>query len=179
MSVCLSFCRYVAPFFQNDWIFFSWNFAYGPLRHCWGGHKHKKFISVTYLREGGDILGYFCPFLWGFLCSSFSWHFLMEFCKYVFGITLLVITHKKTQSMAFSAGGHFGLLLGSFWCMFQYFLRNVQFFLMKFYTDILGIYSLTVNTLFLFFMPCPHGTHSGVCSTISWELLNIFSWNFV
>ena len=48
--------------------------------------------------------------------------------------------------------------------MFLYFLRTIQYFLMKFYTDVLGI-TLTV--------------HPGACSSISCEPFNIFSWNFV
>ena len=128
---------------------------------------------------GWGYIGLFLPIFVGFFMLVFLLtfsHGILQKCFWYYSAGHYT---QKIQSMVFSTGGHFGLLLGSFWCMFQYFLRNVRFFLMKFYTDILGIYSLTVNTLFLFFMPCPHGTHSGVCSTISWELLNIFSWNFV
>ena len=126
---------------------------------------------------GWGYIGLFLPIFVGFFMLVFLLtfsHGILQKCFWYYSAGHYT---QKIQSMVFSTGGHFGLLLGSFWCMFQYFLRNVRFFLMKFYTDILGIYSLTVNTLFLFFMPCSHGTHSGVCSTISWESFDIFSWN--
>ena len=128
---------------------------------------------------GWGYFGLFLPIFVGFFMLVFLLtfsHGILQKCFWYYSAGHYT---QKIQSMVFSTGGHFGLLLGSFWCMFQYFLRNVWFFLMKFYTDILGIYSLTVNTLFLFFMSCSHGTHSGVCSTISWESFDIFSWNLV
>ena len=128
---------------------------------------------------GWGYIGLFLPIFVGFFMLVFLLtfsHGILQKCFWYYSAGHYT---QKIQSMVFPTGGHFGLLLGSFWCMFQYFLRNVRFFLMKFYTDILGIYSLTVNTLFLFFMPCSHGTHSGVCSTISWESFDVFSWNLV
>lgn len=57
----------------------------------------------------------------------------MEFCRNVFGITLLVITHKKSRAW-FSLPG---VILGYFWA------------------------------------------HFDVCSNISWEMFDFFSWNFI
>ena len=62
----------------------------------------------------------------------------MNFCRNVLGVTLMVTTHTKITAWN-SAGGYFGVFLGSFWCMFQYFLRIVHYFLMKFYADVLDI----------------------------------------
>ena len=100
---------------------------------------------------GWGYFGLFLPIFVGFFMLVFLLtfsHGILQKCFWYYSAGHYT---QKIQSMVFSTGGHFGLLLGSFWCMFQYFLRNVWFFLMKFYTDILGIYSLTVNTLFLFF----------------------------
>ena len=50
--------------------------------------------------------------------------------------------------MVFSAGGGviLGYFVGSFWCMFVYFLKTVQYFHMKVFTDVLSI-TLMVTTL--------------------------------
>ena len=112
----------------------------------------------------------------------------MNFCKNVLGVTLMVTTHSKNHSMKLSAGGYFGLFLGSFWCMFLYFLRTVWYFLIKFCIDVCST-TLTVTTLktFIHIIYFSWGSFWGifgpivlvhVCSSISWELFNIFSWVF-
>ena len=51
-----------------------------------------------------------------------------------------------------STGGQFVVFLEPLsWCMFLYFLRTVQYFLMKFCTDVLSI-TLPVTTLKLFYI---------------------------
>ena len=138
VSVCLFVCLYLCSPIFWEWlnIFFR-NFGYGPLGHCWSSHK--KFTPATNPREW-DILSYFLhsSFSWGRFNIS-SWYFVKMF---------LVSLRYKNHSVALSAGSHFGLFLGSFYCIFQYFLRTVQHFLLKFYTDVLGILQQSLHYIF-------------------------------
>ena len=58
----------------------------------------------------------------------------MKFCKNVLGVTLKVTAHKKITAWHSLLGGHFELFLGSFWCMFLYFLKYILmvYFLLTF-----------------------------------------------
>ena len=124
-------------------IFWEWlniffrNFEYGPLRHWWGSHKHKNSHLSPTLGKGAFwvIFAHFCRV---FLHSLFSWE---RFNILSWNLKKCFWCHyaTKNHSVALSAGSHFGLFLGSFCFMFQYFLRTIQYFLMKFYTDVLGI----------------------------------------
>ena len=79
----------------------------------------------------------------------FSWNFVYSD---VCGTTLTVTTLKYfIHIIYFSAGGHFWVFLDPlFWCMFLQFSRIVQYFLMKFCTDVFCI-TLPVTTLKKFF----------------------------
>ena len=151
-----------------DWIFFFRGFGYGPFRHCWGGHKHKKLTSVTNPREAG-ILGSYIPH---FFENGLT--FYQEFFVKLF---LVSLRYKKSQRGT--------LCWESFWVISGLILLYVPIFLEKrsiFFQEILyrcSWYTLTVTTLLFFFVSCPPATHSGVRFSISWESFNICSWNFV
>ena len=94
----------------------------------------------------------------------------MKFWKGFLGVTLKVITHthkKEIHSIVLSAGCHFEVFCGSFLCMFLCFVRTVQFFLMKFYADVIGIF-LTFTTIKRNYhvVSCSAGTRSDICSSI-------------
>ena len=59
---------------------------------------------------------------------------------------------KKVTAWHSHLGGYFGLFLGSFWCMFQYFLRTVQYFSLNFIQMFL-IYSENKYIIFFHVMP--------------------------
>ena len=99
------------------------------------------FISFSSLLRA--IFGYFgnhfgvCfSFFENRLILSHEILFLVFFGSDVFGITLTVIKLKIIfHVMSSSAGGHIGIFLGSLWCVVFYFLGNIQWFFIKFFTD--------------------------------------------
>ena len=123
-----------------DWIFFFRGFGYGPFRHCWGGHKHKKLTSVTNPREAG-ILGSYIPH---FFENGLT--FYQEFFVKLF---LVSLRYKKSQRGT--------LCWESFWVICGLILLYVPISLEKrsiFFQEILyrcSWYTLTVTTLFFFF----------------------------
>ena len=148
VSVCLFVYLYLCSTIFWEWlnIFFR-NFGYGPLRHCWSGHKHKKFTIVTNPREGG-ILGYFCPFLCCcfFLHSSFSWERFNILSWSFVKMFLVSLCYKKSQRGT--------LCWESFWVISGFILLYVPVFLENhsiFSHEILYIcswYTLTGTALF-------------------------------
>ena len=142
VSVCLFVCFSVWSTNFWEWlnIFFR-NFAYGSLRHCWGSYKYIKNSHLSSTSSEGGILDYFYPFLC-FLCSSRSWELFNIFSLNFVEMFLALIDGHYTQKnhcIALSPGGHLGIIFGLIWCLFQYFSKTVQYFLVKFYTDVLGI----------------------------------------
>ena len=111
-------------------------------------------------------------------------YFLMKFCADVYGTTLTVKSLKYFIHIIYvSAWGYFWVFLNLlFWSMFLYFLITVQYFLMKFCTDIFSITRAVpklkkIFTLFLSLLEAILGYF--------WAHLRYFgghfknSWNFV
>ena len=88
LSVCLFVYLFVYMFhhFSRMTEYVFWSFTYGPLRHCWDGHKHIK-NSHLLPTPGLFYWNIFAHFLWVFLGSSlsfekfniFSWNFVKMF----------------------------------------------------------------------------------------------------
>ena len=163
--ICLSLCIYVPPL--TEYFFFR-GFGYGPFRHCWDGHKHKKLTSVTNPREAG-ILGSYIPHFFENGLTFLS----RIFCKTVPGVTTLqkiTVWHSLLGVILGYFWAHFTVCSNISWEAFNIFSRNfIQMFLV--YTN--GYYTI------FFFVSCPPATHSGVRFSVSWESFNICSWNFL
>ena len=145
MSVCLSLCKYVALFFENDWIFFSETLHMGFLRHCWGGHKHKKIISLTYLRGGEEIFWVIFAHFRLFL-DILSWNFVEMFL-----LLLWWSLHTKNPRAWLSLAG---VILGYFWAHFHL-CSNVSWEMFNFsswnFIQIFLVYILWQSTHYFFF----------------------------
>ena len=111
-----------------DWIFFFRGFGYGPFRHCWGGHKHKKLTSVTNPREAG-ILGSYIPHFFENGLTFLS----RIFCKTVPGVTTLqkiTVWHSLLGVILGYFWAHFTVCSNISWEAFNIFSRNfIQMFL--------------------------------------------------
>ena len=58
--------------------------------------------------------------------------YVSHFLFLISGITLTITALKIiSHVMSSSRGGHFGLFLGTFWCVIFCFLRTIQYFFMK------------------------------------------------
>ena len=117
VSVCLFvyLSLHIFHHFSRMTEYFFWNLAYGPLRHCGGGHKHTKNSHVP------ATLGLFLPIFVGFFTFLFFlrrvWHFFMKCCRNVLVVTLMVTTHKKITAWH----SLLRVILGYFWLILMYF----------------------------------------------------------
>ena len=177
VSVCRFVCFSVCSTIFWEWLnIFFWNFAYGSLRGCWGSLKHLRNLHLSPTPDKGSILGYFCPFLWGFLCSSLSWEWFNIFSWNFVEIFLVLIWWSLNTKKSL----HSSLCWGLFWVIFGLILMFVPIFLENcsiFSCEIL--YRCSWYSTLKFFMSCVPGAHSTVCSSISREPFHVFSWNFV
>ena len=179
--ICLSLCIYVPPL--TEYFFFR-GFGYGPFRHCWDGHKHKKLTSVTNPREAG-ILGSYIPhffengltFLSRIFCKTVPgvttlqkitvWHSLLgvilgyfwahfTVCSNISWEAFNIFSRNFIQMFLVYTNGYYTIFFfrvmstcNPFWCTFLYFLRIVQYLLVKFCIDVCST-NLMVTALKLF-----------------------------
>ena len=126
------------------------------------------------------------------LCFSISWgpfnwwHQTFHRCSWYYSAGYL--SKKPFGSISSSAESNFEVFGGSFWDMIQYFLKTIQLFHIKIFTDILGItlkvtstnrpfcsISLSAGSHFEVFW----GTHFGAWFFISWISFNSFTSNIL
>ena len=93
---------------------------------------------------GGSFWGYFLAY---FYASLFLENDAIFYHEIVLSSTPMITSPKEYVQSSF-ARGHFGVFLSPCWHMFLYFLKTIQYFLMKFcryYTD--GHYTNQKNNL--------------------------------
>ena len=174
LFVCLSVCMFHPLLRMKELLFLKlWICTFEALMR-WS--QRWKFTSVTYPRASGVIFANFYGLVLRSSFSSeqfniFSWNFVELFL-------VLYWWSPHTQKVT-AWHSLLGFILGYFWACWDapsnIFWEQFNIFAWNF-IQMLLVYSDNCYTIF--FLSCPSGAHSGVCSSIPSEPFDIFWWNF-
>ena len=117
-------------------LIFSFDIVCRCFWYYFDAHTLKNIFDSMSISAGGHFEGIFGPIFYTPL-------FLENGAIFDHEIVFIVLWWSLDQKMFPSARGHFGVFLSPCWHMFLYFLRTIQYFLMKFCRTTLMVTALT------------------------------------